>query len=154
VTVAAVRLTSFRMHHEGNQDRRGASIAVYQPKWYPQLPVIEGFDIRHNGQWTRPRDFMPEDHDATVPDPGLLEMYHDTLLGMYARRYEQIGAWLGTHYGEWDFCCWCPYDKAAKRQLHDYGSFVCHSWAVESYLHVYGIPVERDGDRQQMVRRL
>lgn len=174
-----VFLTSFKVYHERygqpptwKTSPVGYSIAVYQPGWFPQLPKIDLFDIRdEHGRWTRPRDFINEYGEPSSgteprdPDPELLRRYHDTLLGMYEKR------WTSGRFNEDPLpypsvfasrvdgiernvalCCWCPYDKAAKRQLADYGSFVCHSWPVETFLLELGVPVVRDIDRERMVR--
>jgi len=181
-----VYLTSFKRYHAGDTGPLslgalpGYSIAVYQPRWWPELPKLDIFDIRDdNGQWVRPRNFIPNnegtverdrndrDHIRRPPDPVLLDHYHDTLLEMYEQRYHleargtgqavELEGVLGGAYfggdGENDvaLCCWCPYDKAAKRQLADYGSFICHSWPVESFLKELGVEVVRDADREQMV---
>lgn len=154
-------LTSFRRYFEADTKPKtplAYSIAVYQPKWYPPLPETRVFDIRTpDGKWTRPRDFIPEGHDPTQPSDELLAQYRDVLLNLYRGRAEQIGEFLdeaGVNTGfNVVLCCWCPYDRAAKRQLHDYGSFVCHSAVVELYLNEAGVEnVVRDADREQMVR--
>jgi hypothetical protein len=154
----SVLLTSFKRYHDDiaypYPTMPGYSIAVYQPSWFDPLPKLYLFDIHdENGQWIRPRNFMPEDHDG-APSPALLAVYHDTLLDLYrsryaALRYKDLGE---LAYNDVALCCWCPYDKAAKRQLDDYGSFVCHSWAVESFLKELGVKVVRDLDRKDMVR--
>jgi hypothetical protein len=129
------------------------SIAVYQPSWFPQLPKLDLFDIRNSsGAWIRPRDFVGESHDATQPDPDLLKRYHDALLTLYRERWSD-GDNTDILLREADaaLCCWCPYDKAAKRQLTDYGSFICHTWPVETFLTELGIEAIRDEDRKQMV---
>lgn len=139
---------------------RAYSIAVYQPSWFSPLPKLETFDIRREGgAWVRPRDFLKTSQvlvdRSEKPDMELLQRYHDTLLGMYKKRMDDYGTSLaGPVWTEKNIvmCCWCPYDKAAQRQLKDYGSFVCHSWAVETFLKEYGVEVVRDKDREKMVR--
>lgn len=129
------------------------SIAVYQPNWYRPLQVTSVFDIRNEaGEWTRPRDFIPEGHDPTQPSDELLRSYRNALMGLYLDRRDAISRLLSSTSDDLTLCCWCPYDKAAKRQLHDYGSFVCHSAVVELYLELSGITVHRDPDRERMVR--
>jgi hypothetical protein len=129
------------------------SIAVYQPKWFPKLPDLNLFKITTTeGKWVRPRDFLTEGHDATQPDPGLLKKYHDTLKGMYEERWDKKYQRLLALYEELALCCWCPYDHAAKRQLNDYGSFVCHSWPAGTFLSERGYRVFRDKDRAKMVK--
>lgn len=185
-----VYLTSFKRYHadaafkdgKGLGSLPGYSIAVYQPRWYPQLPVVDVFSILDaDGRWVRPRDFIkcldPENCVCVMcgsgltalcfcgahvgkqkPNPELLERYHYRLLDMYTKRWErdlELGLSLERdHFDQHEdvvLCCWCPYDRAAKRQLEDCGSFVCHSWPVESFLKELGIEVVRDADRERMV---
>lgn len=167
-----VFLTSFKVYHERygqpptwKTPPVGYSIAVYQPHWYSQLLKLDLFDIRdEHGQWVRPRNFIPEPESREEElvrgvDPALLRRYHNTLLGMYEKRWRhdlELGLSLRRdHFDQHEdvaLCCWCPYDKAAQRQLRDYGSFVCHSWPVETFLLELGVPVVRDIDRERMVR--
>jgi hypothetical protein len=149
-------LTSFKRWHRGEVDfpdpesLTAYSIAVYQPRWYPELPTLQTFDIRDGGRWTRPADFIPADHNPEEPDAVLLDKYHDSLVGLYwSRRHDPALAPLFKDHVA--LCCWCPYDKAAQRQLRDYGTFVCHSWAVETVLLSWGVEVVRDDDREWMV---
>lgn len=169
-----ILLTSFKRYHANDYALAplpGYSIAVYQPRWFPQLPKLDVFDIRDAaGQWVRPRNFIPDftDYDNYTEnrpaDPVLLQRYHDTLAGMYRERTRASGLALAV--GDLELaravyptsegrdialCCWCPYDKAAKRQIESYGSFVCHSWPVETVLCELGYDVVRDADRQEMV---
>lgn len=162
-----IQLTSFKRYWEEYRAGIGDfgintkmvpafSVAVYQPKQFPALPKLDLFDIRENGKWIRPRDFMGEGHDATQPDSFLLEQYRLKLVALYAERW---AAYLHEHRkfpfdinADLTFCCWCPYDRAAQRQLKDYGSFVCHTWPIESFLTTMGIAVVRDKDREQMAR--
>lgn len=124
------------------------SIAVYQPAWLPQLPVIPFFDIRDDAGWIRPRLFVGQS------DP--LFRYGRRLLDLYHSRADEFVDWLvATGYGMTEdvaLCCWCPYDKAAKRQIEEHGTFVCHSAVVEVFLEDYGLEVIRDVDRQKMVQ--
>jgi len=157
-------LTSFKAYRadKGHLDIPAYSIAVYQPKGF-SYPKLDMFDIRDEaGNWVRPRDFVGEGHDAAKPAPDLLRRYHDRLFELYRDRWQavqqfgqnafEIAQLVPLLSGEDSaLCCWCPYDRAAQRQLRDYGSFVCHSWAVESFLMEMGVEVVRDQDRQQMV---
>ena len=148
-----VYLTSFKRYFE-SKCMPGYSIAVYQPRWYQQLPKIDMFDIRDaTGQWTLPRNFVVVDGSGkqTNSDMDVLRAYHDTLVAMYHERYKVPGSFPEIT-KDVAFCCWCPYEKAAKRQLEHYGTFVCHSMAVETFLKEIGINVLRDKDREKMVR--
>lgn len=148
-----ITLTSFKIWHADPDPNQAAySIAVYQPKWLPRLDETRVFDIRDaNGNWIRPRDFVPDGHDATKPDFELLNSYRDALYLLYAGRSVAIQRFLGRATKDLALCCWCPYDKAAQRQIHDYGGFVCHSAVVEVFLRDLGHEVLRDADRERMV---
>lgn len=151
-----VYLTSFKRWHspdvaeylnfDPNNPPARFSIAVYQPHWYPPLPKLDLFDIRSEaGAWIRPRLFEGQS------DP--LYRYHERLLLLYRqRRHNGDNTDITLRKRDAVLCCWCPYDKAAKRQLEEHGSFVCHSWPVESFLRELGIDVVRDTDRERMVR--
>lgn len=44
--------------------------------------------------------------------------------------------------------CWCPVEKAAIRQLKEYGSFICHTSVIGEFLATeFGVPVWYDSDR-------
>lgn len=156
-------LTSFKRYHEllaENPNARwpGFSVAVYQPSWYRGLLKLDIFDIRKGSTWIRPREFLPPEHDPSQPNPALLQRYHDTLVELYEERFRDTSKFLtekrlleSARTGRAAFCCWCPYDQAAKRQLHDYGSFVCHTWPIETFLRSQGFDVVRDKDRKDMV---
>jgi hypothetical protein len=118
------------------------SIAVYQPHWMPQLPKLDVFDIRDHGKWTRPRDFVDRE------DP--LKAYAEHLWRLYDERHHEISKTLAGLPEEAALCCWCPYDKAAQRQLQQFGSFVCHSEVVGQVLEYHGVSVGKDADRQDM----
>ena len=118
------------------------SAAVYQPKGF-DFPKVHWADIRKFGKWTRPRDFMD------TPDPMLY--YHDALYELYMSRKGQVEGWLKSLGGPVALCCWCPYDKAAKRQLDEWGSFICHTGVIGEFLtNEMKVPVWYDGDRRTM----
>ena len=136
-------ITSFRCSH--NLEAVW-SAAVYQPKGY-HYPKAEWADIRdENGKWTRPRDFIGEE------DP--LLAYRQALLNLYASRTNVVAQWLAqvsTFWGEFALCCWCPYDRAAQRQLQEHGSFVCHTAVIGEHLEQHhGVQVFYDNDRRLM----
>ena len=128
-----VYLTSFKRYYETpgkefhSYDYSAYSVAVYQPSWYAQLTKLDLFDIRDpSGQWVRPRDFINDDWLGGSPPPrdyALLRRYHDALLGMYEKRWanqpedRQLGFLERVADRDEVWCCWCPYDKAAQRQL-------------------------------------
>jgi len=153
-----ILLTSFRRAAENEEKQRANfphstlniwSGAVYQPHWLPQRPKAEWMDIREDGHsWIRPREFM----DRNLP----LDGYFQALQELYESRLDQIWKWadaarLLEGVVTW-VCCWCPYDQAAKRQLAEYGTFVCHLAAVGRMLNQLGFKIQYDQDRTRMVQ--
>jgi hypothetical protein len=137
-------MTSFRRAHVAGAPVYSA--AVYQPKGYA-LPKADWTDIRvPAGDWIRPREFLGE------PDP--LRAYAEALVRLYDSRIDAAREWferVGREYHACALCCWCPYDRAAQRQLAEFGSFVCHTgplgWWIENRL---GVRVWNDTDRARM----
>lgn len=130
------------------------SIAVYQPEWYPEVEVAKCFNILDDrGRWIRPRNFIPDGHDGR-PDRDLMNRYFRALLLNYESRAEEIQRWVQDHRHSQSvyLLCWCPHDRAAKRQISQYGSFVCHSAAVGYYLRQQGCDVVYDNDRRKMIK--
>jgi hypothetical protein len=151
-----IYLSSFRQYHTGDIARRIGqpfSIAVYQPQWWKEVPEAPLFNIlNEKGDWIRPREFIPPNHDGTKPSQKVLQAYFEALFALYDTRRDQIRFWLRSQdVPRIGLLCWCPYDRAAKRQLEDFGSFVCHSAAVGEYLKRLGYRVLRDVDRKRMV---
>jgi hypothetical protein len=141
-----ILLTSFKKSLTLPADYSKFSIAVYQPKGfnYPKLPW---FDIRENGRWIRPREFLSE----TEPLVG----YREKLLEHFYKDAPEIKSWYWNQTGgDMAFCCWCPYEKAAQRQIRQFGSFVCHTGVVYGALQYMGIPVELDEDRKERMNKL
>lgn len=143
-------LTSFRVNAEmglGDEpDTTSWSSAVYQPHWLPQLPKAEWMDIRpdRSGQWIRPREFMEQENP--------LDGYFQALAELYQSRMGEVEDWIAGLTTRFNvICCWCPYDKAAKRQLQEWGTFVCHTAAVGQFLEELGFDVGIDEDRYKMV---
>lgn len=132
-------ITSFRASHGLSVPVYSA--AVYQPRGY-SYPKIDWTDIRREGEWTRPRDFLQTEEP--------LLHYHHALLNLYASRKGEILQWLHTAPEMFALCCWCPYDRAAQRQLQEHGSFVCHTAVVAEVLEQYGVRCWFDADRQRM----
>jgi hypothetical protein len=138
--------------YEEDYPFKAYSIAVYQPRNFPELPVAPVFNILdEEGKWIRPRNFMQPGH---VPEENyeLLKDYRDALLRLYDGRRAAINRWLKDGPKRAVLCCWCPYDRAAQRQLQDFGSFVCHSGVVGLYLKMLGVRVQYDKDREKMWR--
>jgi hypothetical protein len=147
-----ILLTSFNRAAEHEAEWPGAYIwssAVRQPDWLPQRPKAEWMDIRPTprAKWTRPRLFLDHPSDPLVG-------YFDALMDLYESRLSDVERWVETtadHEHTW-VCCWCPYDTAAKRQIEEWGTFVCHTAAVGLVLERMGLPVVYDKDRGRMER--
>lgn len=135
-------ISSFAMSHYFPPDVPKFSAAVYQPKGY-NSPKAHWADIRRNGAWTRPRDFISK--------PSPLIVYRSALWDLYASRHDAIERWIEDRAGSTALLCWCPYDKAAQRQLNEWGSFVCHTAVIGEYLStVLKVPVWYDADRLKL----
>ncbi len=121
-----IYLTSFYKSKELWDEIEKQSAAVYQPKGF-NYPKAECFDIRDSsGRWIRPREFMTEKQP--------LVMYRKALLKLYKGRAKRILKWLADTDFDIALCCWCPYERAAQRQLKEWGSYVCHLSVVGEYL--------------------
>lgn len=139
----AVYLTSFNRSRSLPTHVETWSGAVYQPNGF-DYPKAEWADIRKNdGTWIRPREFLQE--------ASPLDAYRRTLLNHYASRGEKIREWLNNlAWSEVALCCWCPYDRAAQRQLNEFGSFVCHLTVIGEYLSSHMmVPVWYDAERRR-----
>lgn len=109
------------------------------------MPKAVWTDIRdHAGNWTRPRNF------EGFANP--LQSYRTALLNLYGERVIEAQRWLDALEGhDAALCCWCPSDKAAQRQLKDYGSFICHTGVLGEFISTtFNIPVWYDADRLRM----
>ena len=137
-----VYLTSFFRSHE--LPAVPHSCAVYPPKGYEHLPKVAWTDIRDDtGRWIRPRDFIMQ--------PRPLQAYRDALYAQYLGRLDEARAWAQGLIWDVALCCWCPYDKAARRQLEQFGSFVCHTAVISEFVeNELGLRVWEDGDRRRM----
>jgi hypothetical protein len=120
------------------------SAAVYQPRGFA-YPKIDWTDIRDaNGSWIRPREFLGE------PDPA--KAYYAAMLAHYDEREEEAVRWAEAC-DCLTMCCWCPFDRAAKRQLQEFGSFICHTGPLGEFIETrLNIPVFYDRDRLSMYR--
>lgn len=131
----SVFLMSFRAYwdlvgHTKEFFHEAWSAAMYQPHWYPgKLRQLGIFLIQEQPgwDWIRPRMF------AHYKEP-LVEYGHE-LYQLYKLRKDRIERWVDHVQGKSvALCCWCPYDKAAQRQLKEHGSFVCHLGVVAWFL--------------------
>ncbi len=122
-----IYLTSFMRSAELPPGIELWSAAVYQPRGF-EFPKARCFDIRDfTNRWIRPREYMAEKQP--------LLMYRKALLKLYRGRANRILKWLGERKGHnIALCCWCPYERAAQRQLKEWGSYVCHLSVVGEYL--------------------
>lgn len=134
-----VLITSFR--RSKTLDFATYSVAVYQPKGfnYPELTMLKILD---GGRWIMPHNFIRFDEP--------LHAYHQALRNLYHEREQHIRAWLAEDSLAVAICCWCPYEKAAQRQLKEWGTFVCHTSVVGEILQEYGAQVFYDADRRLM----
>lgn len=139
-----IYITSFRRSLDLPDDFQRYSVAVYQPKGF-EFPKVEWADIRDaDGEWIRPRRFITEKNPRLA--------YRTALLAHYELRQLEASAWI-TEQGDRPtaLCCWCPYERAAIRQIKDWGSYICHTSVLGEFIHsTFGIPVWYDADRLQM----
>ncbi len=139
-----VYLTSFQKSHALPPGVELRSAAVYQPTGYA-YPKVDWTDIRADGHhWIRPRDFIGN-HEPLLA-------YRQALLNVYLGRLDAARAWAQSLTSDVALCCWCPYDKAAQRQLHQFGSFVCHTAVVGEFIYNFldDLRVWEDEDRRSM----
>lgn len=138
-----IYLTSFMRSHSLPPGVVPYSAAVYQPKGY-SYEKVAWTDIRPaGGQWIRPREFLSEDEP--------LDGYRQALLSLYGSRKEAAVAWRDSVPHDVALCCWCPYDRAAQRQLDQFGSFVCHTAVLGEFIYnELGVAVWEDADRRKM----
>ena len=137
-----VYLCSFQHSHELPPGVTPMSVAVYQPNGY-DYPKVEWADIRRDGHWIRPRDFITEAQPLVA--------YHDALYALYMERKAEAEWWRDAVPWDVALCCWCPYDQAAQRQLKDFGSFVCHTAVLSEFIYrELHVQVWEDGDRRHM----
>lgn len=138
-----VYLTSFQASHALPPGVVPMSAAVYQPKGYAYEKVA-WTDIRYDGEhWIRPREFV----DAQNP----LAAYREALYGLYMARKNDAELWVGMVPEDVALCCWCPYERAARRQIEQWGSYVCHLSVVGEFIYnELGVAIWTDGDRRNM----
>lgn len=138
-----IYLTSFFRVKELPDGVRAYSAAVYQPKGHT-LEKVAWTDIRNDrGEWTRPRNFLSSDRP--------LAEYRESLYAIYYDRIDEARRWLDSLDGQpAALCCWCPFDRAAQRQLREFGSFTCHTAVIGEFLEELGQRVWYDTDRLRM----
>lgn len=139
-----IYLTSFRLSHGLAPHIVKMSVAMYPPKGYEHIPQLSWALIAdEHGQWIRPRNFVTEEQP--------LQAYHDALYAQYKSRLGEAVAWSEQLSNDVALLCWCPYDRAAQRQLGDFGSFVCHTAVLSEFIFKeLGLAVWEDGDRRHM----
>jgi len=136
-----ILMTSF--FDSNKLDMEKWSVAVYQPSGY-DYPKVDWADIRVQGQWIRPRLFLSD------PDPAAA--YWRFMTTMYESRIREAHEWLQDYYThDLAMCCWCPHDRAARRQLEEFGSFICHTGPLAAFLRdKCGVEVALDKHRERM----
>lgn len=139
-----VYITSFFKSHYVPKDVERFSAAVYPPKGYEWMPKAAWTDIRDiKGNWTRPRNFVKAENPLTA--------YRQALWDLYSARQLEASRWLSEREGAFALCCWCPSDRAAQRQLKEWGSFICHTSVLGEFISsTFNIPVWYDADRLRM----
>lgn len=138
-----VYLTSFLRSHSLPPGVVPYSAAVYPPRGYEGYPKVAWTDIRRDGEWIRPRQFVSEERP--------LEAYRNALWTLYESRRKEAAIWVGEVEHDVALCCWCPHDRAAKRQVEQWGSFVCHTAVLSEFIYErLGVAVWEDGERRHM----
>jgi len=118
------------------------SAAVYQPKGY-RFPKAAWADIRDDsGSWIRPRNFLSSSDPAAA--------YYERMVAHFGSRAAAIHEWYEACDGVPGLCCWCPYDRAARRQLEEFGTFICHTGPIATVLEDLGYEVVLDKARERM----
>lgn len=144
-----VYITSFFKIKELPEGVEPLSAAVYQPRGYT-LPKVAWTDIRRGGKWTRPREFL------YAADPAVA--YWDAMIELYKSRLNDAIDWrIEVEMNGWDvaLCCWCPYDRSAKRQIEEFGSFICHTGPLAAFIEEYlDFEIVLDKDREIMYNRI
>jgi len=139
-----VLMTSFRRSH--GVPAPTYSVAMYQPKGFEYPRVDWALIGNPNGtDWIRPRNYQHSD------DP--LREYKAALMHQYLHRIEDAQEWFKAQqlYAAICFCCWCPHDRAAHRQLAEFETYVCHHDVLGEFLETYlGVRVWYDHDRRLM----
>ena len=142
-----VEFTSFKKSIELPDRVKRYSEAVYQPKGF-NYPKLDFFDIRKNGWWIRPRLY--------AEDPNPLMSYRETLMNAYIGRQDDIIRWIYDRPDYVALCCWCPYEKAAQRQIREHGNFVCHTEVIGGIIKTLApeTHIIWDYDRRTQMKRL
>jgi len=142
-----IYLTSFKRSRELPSEVVRYSAAVYQPKGY-KMWEASCFKITDSDRkWIRPREFIDKKNPLISYRRALVNLYDGRV------RKNKIEKFLDDCHGsDIALCCWCPYEKAAVRQLDQFGSFVCHLsvvgyWLKENHPE---IPLWLDSDRLSM----
>ena len=123
------------------------SVAMYQPQGY-NFPRLDWALIGNpdGSDWIRPRNFIGN-HNP-------LQDYREALWARYDSRLAVATSWaeyIAADYYSVAFCCWCPHDRAAQRQMGEHGSFVCHTDVLGEWMESrLGIRVWYDSERRHM----
>lgn len=106
--------------------------AVYQPKGY-DFPKAQWMDIRPGGdKWIRPREFM---HWAQPEQGYLLALFDLYDFRLESTEWGDPAVWLhNVVQGGDKVACWCPNERAARRQIEEFGSYICHLSVVKAWV--------------------
>jgi len=103
--------------------------AVYQPKGYT-FPKVDWMDIRDDdGLWIRPNRYL---HYPQPAQGYLLNLYSHYQTRRYAADW-----WVDNlRHDETNYvACWCPNERAAVKQINDFGTYICHLSVVEVFIN-------------------
>jgi hypothetical protein len=109
------------------------------------FPKANWCDIRDkDGKWIRPREFIKSKNPMAE--------YRIALTKHYNMRHKKIRKFFEGIDDEENVAllCWCPYERAAQRQLRQFGSYICHLSVIGRVLDDMGYSVWLDSDRLRM----
>ena len=73
-----------------------------------------------------PRNFLD------TADPA--KAYWNAMLAHYDTRLDAASEWAADAPDRVALHCWCPFDRAAKRQMEQFGSFICHTGPLGEWI--------------------
>ncbi len=140
-----ILMTSFTRSH-GMPHVPKFSCAMYAPQGYDYPRISWTLIGREDGSdWIRPRNFIG------LADP--LTAYKAALWARYDEREKVARIWCDMMAGNAAiaFCCWCPHDRAAQRQMGEHGSYICHTDVLGQWIEErLGVRVWYDDERRLM----
>jgi len=120
------------------------SVSRFNPSGYPyeRLEFLSAYDV--NGNRLRLKGSSPE-------------QYRHEWLKYIVKNKEIVFNWLDNLDNNVHIllCCWCPYSQSIKKQIKNYGSFVCHTGLIGNLINKYRPDIELilDKDRVFMLYR-